>query len=100
MNKFLRWLLGTCVPGLGWHFTTTRPRRDKKGDYQRCLECGKRLPCTVEFGDWRPELERPSAIEREARETVPDDAVLPTKQWVNGGIMHDTIGSGSKDLVH
>jgi hypothetical protein len=35
---------------LCWHLKQTTPRRDKEGEYCRCLECGARLPWS-----WEPD---------------------------------------------
>lgn len=46
-----------------WNWLRRQPRRDDKGDYQRCLECGTRRKC--------------------AREAVADLEVLAAvKRWI------------------
>jgi len=58
-----------------------QPRRDDEGDYQRCLDCGARLACTVRFGSWRPEEIETSAINREALEPeAVDDLMIRLEQ--------------------
>lgn len=48
LNWIIDWLNG-CV-----HSRTTLPHRDNDGDYQRCLQCGKRIPSPVLFGSRQP----------------------------------------------
>ena len=98
MTSLWNWLCRQLAPCP--HRKLMQPRRDEIGDYQRCLGCGARLPCTVQFGSWRPENERSSllpSVDRESRETVAhDEDQIPGRQWVNGGIVWDRIGPNGK----
>ncbi len=43
-NGILSWL-ASCS-----HAKLTHPFHDEDGDYQRCLSCGGRIQCRVQFG--------------------------------------------------
>ena len=52
MKNLLKWLYETFSPCV--HIRLSRACRDEDGDYQRCLDCGKRLKSKIQFDTRRP----------------------------------------------
>lgn len=67
-----------------WHRKTTTPRQDKDGCYERCLDCGARIP----WG-WKDDKLLTPPRMTAPRATVIGDAGPEFKQWwrkqVEGG---------------
>lgn len=52
MKKILKWLYETFSPCI--HIRLSRACRDEHGDYQCCLDCGKRIQSKIQFDTRRP----------------------------------------------